>query len=141
MALTKPVKLQVAGFKTKILKVSHTSLAPAKNKYRKRPDKVANKSISYHAKSPTQNVMTNGMNMFHDSVLENEGCKILWVFPIQTDNVIEHRRPNIVCINKIAKSCLINDIAIPGDQNTEKINKKKYTSTKICEQNWGNYGN
>ena len=53
MALTKPVKLQVAGFKTKILKVSHTSLAPAKNKYRKRPDKVANKSISYHAKSPT----------------------------------------------------------------------------------------
>ena len=31
-----------------------------------------------------------------DSVLENEGCKVLWNFPIQTDNAIEHRRPDIV---------------------------------------------
>ena len=63
-----------------------------------------------------------------DSVLENEGCKILRDFPIQTDKVIEHTRPDIVCINKIAKSCLIIDIAIPGDQNIivkeqEKIDK------------------
>ena len=52
-----------------------------------------------------------------DSVLENEGCKILLDFLIQTDKVIEHRPPDIVCIDKIAKSCLIIDIAIPGDQN------------------------
>ena len=63
-----------------------------------------------------------------ESVLENEGCKILWEFPTQTDKVIEHRRPDIVCIDKIVKSCLIIDIAIPGDQNVimkqqEKIDK------------------
>ena len=63
-----------------------------------------------------------------DSVLENEGCKILLDFLIQTDKVIEHRPPDIGCIDKIAKSCLIIDIAIPGDQNIivkeqEKIDK------------------
>ena len=50
-------------------------------------------------------------------MLENEGCKILWDFSIQTDKVIEHRLPDIVCINKIVKRCLIIDIPIPGDQN------------------------
>ena len=41
----------------------------------------------------------------------------MWDFPIQTDKVIEYRRPYIVCIDKIAKSYLIIDIAIPEDQN------------------------
>ena len=61
-------------------------------------------------------------------MLENEGCKILWDFPIQSDTVIEHRRSHIVCIDKIVKSCLIIDVAVPGDQNIivkeqEKIDK------------------
>ena len=38
-------------------------------------------------------------------------------FFIQTDEVIEHRLSDIVCIDKIANSCLIIDIAITGDQN------------------------
>ena len=45
-------------------------------------------------------------------MLENEGCKILWDFPIQTDKVIKHRRLDIVCTDKIVKNCLIIDIAI-----------------------------
>ena len=52
-----------------------------------------------------------------DSVLENEECRILWHFFIQTDEVIEHRLPDLVYIDKIANSCLIIDIAITGDQN------------------------
>ena len=45
------------------------------------------------------------------------GCRILWDFFIQTDEVIEHRLPDMVCIDKIVNSYLINDIAITGDQN------------------------
>ena len=56
-------------------------------------------------------------NQVPDSVLENEGRRILWDFSIQTDKIIEHRLPDIVCLEKIAKSCLIIDIAIPEDQN------------------------
>ena len=33
-------------------------------------------------------------------VQENDEHKILWDFSIQTDKVIEHRHPDIVCINK-----------------------------------------
>ena len=58
-------------------------------------------------------------------MLENEGCKILADFPTQTDEVIEHRWPDIVCINKIAKSCFIIDIAIPGDQSIITKEQKK----------------
>ena len=58
-------------------------------------------------------------------MLENEGCKIFSDSPIQTDKVTEHRRPDIVCIDEITKSCLIIDIAIPGDQNTIVKEQKK----------------
>ena len=34
------------------------------------------------------------------SVFENERVKILWDFNIQTDHVIQHRRPDIVVLYK-----------------------------------------
>ena len=69
-------------------------------------------------------------------MLKNEGCKILWDFPTQTDKVIEHSWPDIVCINKRTKSCLIIDIAIPGDKNIitkeqEKIDKYQDLQTEL----------
>ena len=51
------------------------------------------------------------------SVQGNDEYKILWDFNIQTDKVIEYRRPDIVCINKQERECQIIDFAIPGDQN------------------------
>ena len=62
------------------------------------------------------------------SVQENEEYKVLWDFNIQTDKVTEHKRPDIVCINKQKRECHIIDFAIPGDQNIaikeqEKIDK------------------
>ena len=69
-------------------------------------------------------------------MLKNEGCKILWDFPTQTDKVIQHSWPDIVCINKRTKSCLIIDIAIPGDKNIitkeqEKIDKYQDLQTEL----------
>ena len=32
-----------------------------------------------------------------EKVLESENCKILWDFPIQTDKILEHNRPDIIC--------------------------------------------
>ena len=67
----------------------------AKNQYWKRHNKVAKKIrwLLWYEHVP-------------DSLMEDGGCKILWEFPIQTDKVIEHRRPDIVCINKITKNLL-----------------------------------
>ena len=58
-------------------------------------------------------------------MLDNEGRKILWDFPIQTDKAIEHRRPDIVCINKIPKSCLIVDIGRRPEHHCEKTKQEK----------------
>ena len=60
-----------------------------------------------------------------ESVLDNEGYKILWYFSIQTDHVIESRRPDLVVVDKKEKSCKIIDFAVPGDSRIEKKEKDK----------------
>ena len=40
-----------------------------------------------------------------NSIAENEKTKILWDVTIQTDRVIEARRPDIVVIDKANKTC------------------------------------
>ena len=67
-------------------------------------------------------------------VVENKRHKPLWDLSIQTDRVIEHRRPDIVIVDWEEKECLIIDVAIPADQNIadkewEKISK--YSELKL----------
>ena len=62
------------------------------------------------------------------AVIESDEVKILWDFNIQCDHVIEHRRPDILVVNKKEKSCQIIDIAVPGDlrvhvKEGEKVEK------------------
>ena len=62
-----------------------------------------------------------------ESVLENEDYKILWDFSIQTDHIIEARRPDLVVVDKKDRSCKITDFAVPGDSRIEEKNKiEKY---------------
>ena len=51
--------------------------------------------------------------------MENVRVKILWDFNIQTDHVIQHRRPNIVIVYKAGKKCQLIDVAVPGDKKVE----------------------
>ena len=56
-----------------------------------------------------------------ESILEIEGYKILWDFSIQTDHVIEARRPDLVVVDKNERICKVIDFAVPGDSRiTEK---------------------
>ena len=63
-----------------------------------------------------------------ESVLENEDCKMLLDFSIQTDNLIETRRPDLVVVDKKERSCKITDFAVPGDSRIaeEKDKIEKY---------------
>ena len=57
---------------------------------------------------------------FEDEVeffIENDIVKILWDVSIQVDRQIEHRRPDIVVLEKNTKKCLIIDVACPVDNN------------------------
>ena len=44
----------------------------------------------------------------------------MWDFSIQTDHVIETRRPDLVVVDKKERSCKISDFAVPGDSKIEE---------------------
>ena len=53
----------------------------------------------------------------------------MWDFSIQTDHLIEARRPDLVAVDKKDRSCKIIDFAVPGDsriEEKEKDKKEKY---------------
>ena len=60
-----------------------------------------------------------------ESVLENEDYEILWDLSIQTDHVIEDRRPDLVVVDKKERSGKIIDFAVPGDSRIEEKEKDK----------------
>ena len=49
----------------------------------------------------------------------------MWDFNIQTDHVIEARRPDLFVVDKEEKSCKIIDFAVPGDRRVEEKEKDK----------------
>ena len=49
----------------------------------------------------------------------------MWDFSIQTDHVIEARRPDLVLVDKRERSCNIIDFAVPGDSRIEEKEKDK----------------
>ena len=63
-----------------------------------------------------------------ESVSENEDYKISWDFSIQTDHIMEARRPDLVVVDK-KRICKIIDFAVPGDSRIaekEKDKREKY---------------
>ena len=100
----------------------------AKSQYRKRHDKVETYVHWLLCKKYHLQCSDKWYIYKPQSVQENDEYKILWDFNIQADKVIEHRRLDIVCINKQRRECQIIDFAIPGDQNIaikeqEKVDK------------------
>ena len=49
----------------------------------------------------------------------------MWDFSIQTDHVIEARRPDLVVVDKKERSCKIIDFAVPGYSRIEEKEKDK----------------
>ena len=57
-----------------------------------------------------------------EGAVEDDDVKLIWDINIQCDNVIEARRPDLILVDKMVKSCVIIDVAIPGSC---KIREKK----------------
>ena len=49
----------------------------------------------------------------------------MWDFSIQTDHVIEARRPDLVVVDKKERICKITDFAVPGDSRIKEKEKDK----------------
>ena len=84
--------------------------------------------------------MKNAINM-RQKVVENHTWKILSDVTIQTDHVIEARRPDMVIIDKNKNECKIIDVACPFDRRIKgKVknrmkgnNNLKRELKKICD--------
>ena len=57
--------------------------------------------------------------------MENDSWKILWDFTIQTDHVIEARRPDVVITDNTKNECKIIDSACPFDSKIEERDEDK----------------
>ena len=62
-----------------------------------------------------------------ERVLENEDYIILWDLSIQTNHVIEARRPDLALVDK-ERICKIIDFAVPGDSRIEEKEKDRKIS-------------
>ena len=60
--------------------------------------------------------------------------KILQDFSIQTDHVIEVRRPDLVVVDKKERSCKITDFAVPGDSRIDEKEKDKIEKYQDLER-------
>ena len=99
----------------------------AQTQYKHRHDKVGKKIHWLLSKKYNLECTDKWYQHSPESVAENEEVKILWDFMIQTDRVIEHRRPDIVVVEKIGGKCFIIDIAVPGDHNVQQKELEKKT--------------
>ena len=76
-----------------------------------------------------------------EGAVEDDDVKLIWDINIQCDNVIEAKRTDLTFVDKRAKSCVIIDVAIPGDcrmreKEIEKI--EKYQNLK--RESWKGFG-
>ena len=70
-------------------------------------------------------VSTNWYEHVLEKVVETADVKILWDFNIQTDHVVEHRRPDVVVLDKKANSCHRVDTTVPADSRVDAKEKEK----------------
>ena len=100
----------------------------AQNEYKRRHDNLEKMVHWKLARKCNFEAVNKWYEHEPERVLENEDYKILWDFSIQTDHVIEARRPDLVVVVKKERSCKIIDFAVPGDSRIEE--KEKYKIEK-----------
>ena len=61
-------------------------------------------------------------------------------FSIQTNHVIEARRPDLVVVDKKERSCKIIDFAVPGDSRIEEKEKNDIEKYQDLEGSYRRYG-
>ena len=108
----------------------------AEKEYKTRHDNVAK---AVHWELCKKNGLEHAEKWYEhvpESVMENEKCKILWDFTIQTDRVIGAKRPDITILDKETSECQLIDIACPSDNKVaekedEKIDKYRDLAREV----------
>ena len=67
--------------------------------------------------------------------MENDECKILWDFTVQTDHEIYVRRPDVIVVQKDKNFCQITDLAClyDGRVDTKELEKMEHYQDLVRE--------
>ena len=96
----------------------------AQREYKRRHDWVGRKIYWKVCRKIVLDVNEKWYKQEPEKVVENDSWKI-WDVTIQTDHVIEARRPDVVIIDKTKNECKIIDPACPFDSRIEVREKHK----------------
>ena len=88
-------------------------------------------SIDNCARSITLKEMRCGTSIALKEFVKDDDVKLIWDVNIQCDNVIKARRPNLILVDKKAKSCVIIDVAIPSDGGIGEKKSKRLRNIRI----------
>ena len=117
----------------------------AQREYKRRHDTVA--KLVHWKLSEKHNLERKEKWYEHypEGVVEDHDVKLIWDKNIQCDNVMEVRRSNLILADKKAKSCVIIDIAIPGDcrireKEIKKIEKYQNLKRERERESWKGFG-
>ena len=66
-----------------------------------------------------------------EGVVEDNDVKLIWDINIQCNDFIEARRLDLILVDKKAKSCVIIDVAIPGDCRIREKKSKRLKNIRI----------
>ena len=108
--------------------------------YKKRHDKVATWTHWRLCQIYNLPHSNNWYEHLAETVIETPQGKILWDFNLQTDKVIDARRPDIVVTNKDKRESWIVDTAIPGDLREERRRLRRGRNIKIWQWRSEDYG-
>ena len=81
--------------------------------YKRRHDWMGRKIHGRYVGSMVSKRKRNGMNMSHKQYVKMKSTNSCGTFTLQTDNVIEVRRPDMIIVEKKSKKCQIIDFAVP----------------------------
>ena len=99
--------------------------ALAQNQYKKRHDTVAKAlhwSLCKKYDLPCNNKWYEHLP---EKVIENEDARLLWDYDIQTDRVIQARRPDLTLVDKTKNRVSLIDVSVPWDSRVEEKEREK----------------
>ena len=99
----------------------------AQKEYKRRHDMVGERVHWEVCRKFDIRVNNNWYEDEPEAVIENNQCKILWDFEVQTDHVIKERRPDLVAVDKEKRISQIVDFAIPYDTKIMEREMDKIT--------------
>jgi hypothetical protein len=115
------------------------TLAPTE--YKRRHDLVAN---IVHQEIALKTSLLSSRTPYYKysptSVLENREYKIYWDRSILSDRTVVHNRPDITMVDKVNKSVILIDIAVPESRNLQSTYNGKITKyldlVNIIKEQW-----